>query len=140
MVDDMSLGAFIRAAVVMGAKVDIHLPILELLPGQGQRMTAAVTEQQPPKQVLSPHPGRTAMFCPDFCRLLEDLPADDRLVGVGDNHPLVIRYNDGLSGFVIHNLRFQQDQITGVDRVAQDLTDRSTVPSVGGSIPHRTMF
>ena len=81
MVDDMSLGAFIRAAVVMGAKVDIHLPILELLPGQGQRMTAAVTEQQPPKQVLSPHPGRTAMFCPDFCRLLEDLPADDQLVG-----------------------------------------------------------
>ena len=45
MVDDMSPGAFIRAAVVMGAEVDIHLPVLELLPGQGQRMTAAVTKQ-----------------------------------------------------------------------------------------------
>ena len=45
MVDDMSLGAFVRAAVMVGAEVDIHLPILELLQGQGQRMTAAVTKQ-----------------------------------------------------------------------------------------------
>ena len=45
MVDDVGLWAFIRAAVVVGAEVDIHLPILELLPGQGQRMTAAIAEQ-----------------------------------------------------------------------------------------------
>ena len=45
MVDDMGLRAFIRVAVVVGAEVDIHLPILELLPGQGQRMTATVTKQ-----------------------------------------------------------------------------------------------
>ena len=45
MVDDVGLGAFIRTAIVMGTEVDIHLPILELLPGQGQRVTAAVAEQ-----------------------------------------------------------------------------------------------
>lgn len=45
----MGLGAFIRVVVVVGAEVDVHLTILELLPGHGQRMTAAVTEQQPPK-------------------------------------------------------------------------------------------
>ena len=45
MVDDVGLGTFIRAAVVMGAEVDVNLPILELLPGQDQRMTAAVAEQ-----------------------------------------------------------------------------------------------
>ena len=44
MVDNVGLGAFVRAAVMVGAEVDIHLPILELLPGQGQWMTAAVTE------------------------------------------------------------------------------------------------
>ena len=49
MVDDVGLWAFIRATVVVGAEVDVHLPILELLPGQGQRMAAAVTEQQSPK-------------------------------------------------------------------------------------------
>ena len=67
MVDDVGLGAFIRAAVMVGAEIDVYFPILELLPGQGQRMTAAVAEQQSPKQILSPHPGRTVMFCPDFC-------------------------------------------------------------------------
>ena len=36
MIDNVGLGALIRAAVVVGAEVDIHLPILELLPGQGQ--------------------------------------------------------------------------------------------------------
>ena len=49
MVDDVRLGTFIRAAVVVGAEVNVHLSILELLSGQGQRMAAAVTEQQPPK-------------------------------------------------------------------------------------------
>ena len=34
MVDDVSLGTFIRAAVVVGTEVDVHLPVLELLPGQ----------------------------------------------------------------------------------------------------------
>ena len=67
MVDDVGLRAFIRAAVVVSAEVDVHHPILEFLPGQGQRMTAAVTKQQPTKQIFSPHPGRTAMSCPDFC-------------------------------------------------------------------------
>ena len=33
MVDDMSPGAFIRAAVVVGAEVNVHLSILEFLPG-----------------------------------------------------------------------------------------------------------
>ncbi len=28
----MGLGAFVRAAVVVGAEVDVHLPILELFP------------------------------------------------------------------------------------------------------------
>ena len=49
MVDDMGLGTFIWAAVVVGAEVDVHLPVLELLPGQGQRMATAVAEQHPPK-------------------------------------------------------------------------------------------
>ena len=49
MVDDMCLGAFIRAAVVVGTEVDVHLPIFEFLPGQGQRMAAAVAEQQTTK-------------------------------------------------------------------------------------------
>jgi hypothetical protein len=44
-VDNMGLGAFVRATVVVGAEVDVNHPILELLPGQGQRMTAAVAEQ-----------------------------------------------------------------------------------------------
>ena len=44
MVDDVGLWAFIRAAAMVGAEVDINLPILELFPGQGQRMTAAVAE------------------------------------------------------------------------------------------------
>ena len=33
MVDDVGLGAFGWAAVVMGAEVDIYLAIFELLPG-----------------------------------------------------------------------------------------------------------
>jgi hypothetical protein len=33
MVDDVGLGTFIRVAVVVGAKVDIRLPVLEFLPG-----------------------------------------------------------------------------------------------------------
>lgn len=49
MVDDVGLGTFLRAAVVVGAEVDIHIPVLEFLPGQGQWMTATVAEQQPPK-------------------------------------------------------------------------------------------
>ena len=49
MVDDVGLWTFVWAAVVVGAEVDIHLSILELLPGQGQRMTAAVAKQQTPK-------------------------------------------------------------------------------------------
>ena len=44
MVDDVSPGALVRAAVVVGAEIDVHLPILELLSGQGHRMTAAVAE------------------------------------------------------------------------------------------------
>ena len=44
MVDDVSRGTFIRSAVVVGAEVDIHLPILEFLPGQSKWMTAAVAE------------------------------------------------------------------------------------------------
>lgn len=49
MVDDVCLWAFIRAAVVVSTEVDVNLPILELLPRQGKRMTAAVAKQQPPK-------------------------------------------------------------------------------------------
>ena len=44
MVDDVGLWAFIRAAVVVSTEVDVHLSILKLLPGQGKRMTAAVTK------------------------------------------------------------------------------------------------
>mgnify|MGYP003314155604 CR=1 FL=1 len=49
MVDDVRLGTFIRAAVVVGGEVDIHLPTLELLSRAGKWMAAAVAEQQPPK-------------------------------------------------------------------------------------------
>ena len=49
MVYDVGLRTFIRAAVVVGAEVNIHLSVLELLPGQGKRMAAAVTKQQPSK-------------------------------------------------------------------------------------------
>lgn len=45
MVDDMGLRTFVWAAVMVGAEVDIHLPILEPLSGQCQRMTAAIAEQ-----------------------------------------------------------------------------------------------
>ena len=48
-VDDVGLGTFIRTAVMVGAEVDINLPILELFPGQGQWMTAVVAKQQTPK-------------------------------------------------------------------------------------------
>ena len=44
MVDDMGLGALIRAAVVMGTEVNVSFPLLELLPGQRHGMTAAITE------------------------------------------------------------------------------------------------
>lgn len=44
MVDDMGLRTFVWAAVMVGAEVDINLPILKLFPGQGQGMTAAVAE------------------------------------------------------------------------------------------------
>ena len=49
MVDDVGFRTFIWATIVVGAEVDIHLPILEFLLGQGQWMTAAVAKQQPPK-------------------------------------------------------------------------------------------
>ena len=49
MVNDMSLWTFIRTTVVMSAEVDIHIPILELFPGQGQWMATAVAEKQSPK-------------------------------------------------------------------------------------------
>lgn len=49
MVDDMGLGTFIRTAVMVGAEVDINLPIFEFLPGDGQRMTATIAKQQSPK-------------------------------------------------------------------------------------------
>ena len=49
MVDDVGLGTFLRAAVMVGAEVDINLPVLPLLPRQSQQMTAAVSEQQAPK-------------------------------------------------------------------------------------------
>ena len=49
MVDDMGLRTFVWAAVMVGAEVDINLPILELFPGQGQWMTAVVAEKQSPK-------------------------------------------------------------------------------------------
>ena len=49
MVDDVHLGAFIRASIMVSAEVDVLLAILELLPGQGQRMAAAVAEKQSPK-------------------------------------------------------------------------------------------
>lgn len=42
---DVVWETFIRAAFVMCAKVNVHFPILELLPGQGQRMAAAVAKQ-----------------------------------------------------------------------------------------------
>ena len=45
MIDNVGLGALIRAAVVVGAEVDVSFPIFELLLGQCQRMTAAITEQ-----------------------------------------------------------------------------------------------
>ena len=67
MIDNVSFGALIRAAVVVSAEVNIDLPILELFPGQGQRMTAAVAKEYSTKQIIPMHPGRTAMFCPDFC-------------------------------------------------------------------------
>ena len=44
-VNNVGLWTFVRAAVVVGAEVDIHLPILEPLSGQCQRMTAAIAEQ-----------------------------------------------------------------------------------------------
>ena len=45
MIDNVGLGALIRAAVVVGAEVDVSFPILEFLPGQYQGMTAAGTEK-----------------------------------------------------------------------------------------------
>lgn len=44
MIDDVGLGTFIWAAVMVGTEIDVYFPILELLPGQGQRMPAAVAE------------------------------------------------------------------------------------------------
>ena len=76
------------------------------------------------------------MFCPDFHCLLENLSADDRLVGVGDNHPPVIRHGSRLSCFVVHNFSFQQDQIAGVDWIAQDRANRGTAPAVGVAVRH----
>ena len=57
------------------------------------------------------------MFCPDFCCLLEDFSADDWLVGVGNDYPTIFRNHGRLPGFMVHNLRFQQDQIAGVNRI-----------------------
>ena len=67
MVYDMGLGTFIRAAVVVGTEVDVHFTILEILPGQGKWIAAAVAKEYSTKQIIPMHPGRTAMFCPDFC-------------------------------------------------------------------------
>ena len=53
------------------------------------------------------------MLCTDFFCLLKDLPADDRLVGIWDDHPPLPRHGDGLPGLVVDDLRFQQDQIAG---------------------------
>lgn len=44
MVDNVGLRTFVRSAVVVGTEVDVNLPILELLPGQGQWMATAVAE------------------------------------------------------------------------------------------------
>ena len=45
MIDNVGLGALIRAAVVVGAEVDVSFSIFELLPGQRQGMTTAGTEK-----------------------------------------------------------------------------------------------
>ena len=86
MVDDVSPGALVRAKVVMRAEVNIHLPVFELFPGQGQWMAAAVAKENSTKQIIPMHPGRTAMFCPDFFCLLKGLTADDWLMGVGNDY------------------------------------------------------
>ena len=79
------------------------------------------------------------MFCPDFCCLLEDFPADDRLVGVGDDYPAIFRYHGRPPGFVVHNLSFQQDQIAGVNGIAQNRSYRSAAPAVGITFCHRSI-
>jgi hypothetical protein len=35
-------------------------------------------------------------------------------VSIGNNHTTIIRHGGRLPGFVVHNLRFQQDQVAGV--------------------------
>ncbi len=47
------------------------------------------------------------MFCPDFCRLIEDFPADDRLVSIRNDHTAIFVHLRYLAGFVIHNFSFQ---------------------------------
>ena len=67
MADDVGLRTIIRAAIVVGVEVNIHLPVLELLPGQGQWMAAAVTKEYSTKQIIPTHPGRT-VNCTPFVR------------------------------------------------------------------------
>ena len=107
MVDDVSPGALVRAAVVVGAEIDVHLPVLELLPGQGQWMAAAVAKENSTKQIIPTHPGRTAMFCPDFFCLLKGLTADDWFVRIRNDHTAIFVHLRYLAGFVIHNFSFQ---------------------------------
>ena len=112
MVDNVSSGAFIRSAAVVSAEVNIHLPVLELLPGQGQWMAAAVAKENSTKQIIPMHPGRTAMFCPDFFCLLVDFSADDWLMSIRNDHTAIFVHLRYLAGFVIHNFCLKQSKIT----------------------------
>ena len=44
MVDDVCPGTLVRLQAVMRTEINIHLPVFELLPGQGQWMAAAVAK------------------------------------------------------------------------------------------------
>lgn len=64
------------------------------------------------------------MFCPDFCRLLEDFSADDRLVGVENNYLPLRWHRSRLPGFIVHN----RTRATGLYRSGVEFEKISVIP------------
>jgi len=129
-VDDVGLGTGLRMPVVVCAEVDIRLPVLELLPGNCQRMPTAVTVQQIPEQVFPPFLCWTAVFCPNLLHPLKVFRRDNRIMSILRDDASGFRNGNPLFGLAVNHLCFQANQRSGVNRIFQNLADGAVAPAV----------
>lgn len=140
MIDDVGLGTGLGMPVVVCAEVDIRFPILKLLPGDCQRMPAAITVQQIPKQILPSLLCRTAMLRPDLLYPLKVFCGNNRIMGILRDDPSGFRNRNPLFGLAVDHLCFQADQRSGVNRILQDFTDGAVAPAVWIFILYGSIF